>query len=274
MRQYLDLIQHILANGTVQSSRAILQSTHEHPDTISIFGYQMRFDLTTGFPLCTTKKVSFNNIATELCWMLYGYTNIGYLNDRGVHIWDQWADAAGELGPVYGRQWRHWNGWHDQISQLITDIWKVIRNPQDPAARRLLLTAWNPTDLPPVAPPACHTVVQFSIRDTNKLSCQLYQRSADVFLGLPYNIASYALLTHIIGALTGLEPYEFVHTMGDAHLYSNQIAAAKIILTRVPYDLPKLEIVTPIVDIDTITPEYFRLSKYRYHPAIRVEIAV
>src|ERR1700754_4673281 len=229
MQQYLDLLQHILDTGAVKTDRT-------GTGTTSCFGYQLRFDLSKGFPLVTTKKLHLKSIIYELLWFLRGETNIHYLKEHGVSIWDEWADANGELGPVYGHQWRSWPSEHgaiDQISNLIADI------RTNPDSRRLMVTAWNPADVAKMALPPCHCLFQFYVLD-GRLSCQLYQRSADVFLGVPFNIASYALLTHMVAQVTGLKPGNFVHSFGDAHLYNNHREQAELQLARAPRQLPTL----------------------------------
>lgn len=239
MQQYLDLLQHILDNGAHKTDRT-------GTGTQSCFGYQMRFDLQKGFPLVTTKKVHLKSIIYELLWFLKGETNIAYLKEHGVKIWDEWADDNGELGPVYGKQWRSWEGKDgkviDQISDLITQIKK------NPDSRRLVVSAWNVADLPEMALMPCHNMFQFYVAD-GKLSCQLYQRSADVFLGVPFNIASYALLTMMIAQVCGLKPGEFIHTFGDVHIYSNHMEQVKLQLSRQPFALPVMKLNPLVKDI-------------------------
>jgi thymidylate synthase len=231
----------------------------------------MRFDLSEGFPMVTTKKLFLKAIVYELLWFLNGDTNIKYLKDHGVSIWDEWADANGELGPVYGHQWRSWPDGHgstiDQISNLIADIKK------NPDSRRLIVTAWNPADVPKMALPPCHCLFQFYVAD-GKLSCQLYQRSADIFLGVPFNIASYALLTMMVAQVTGLKPGEFIHSFGDAHLYLNHLDQAREQLSRKPYPLPTMRINPDVKDIFGFQYEDFKLEKYQAHPHIKAEVAV
>jgi thymidylate synthase len=264
MQQYLHLLQHILDKGMPKSDRT-------GTGTLSCFGYQMRFDLNDGFPLVTTKKLHLKSIIYELLWFLKGETNIRYLKDHGVSIWDEWADENGELGPVYGKQWRNWEGSKgrttDQISQLIGQIKKT------PDSRRLIVSAWNVADLPEMALMPCHTMFQFYVAD-GKLSCQLYQRSADVFLGVPFNIASYALLTLMVAQVCDLKPGEFVHTFGDVHLYNNHIEQAKLQLTRTPFPLPVMKLNPSIKNIFDFKFEDFKLENYQSHQAIKAAVAV
>ncbi len=264
MQQYLDLLQHILDTGVSKTDRT-------GTGTTSCFGYQMRFNLNDGFPLVTTKKLHLKSIVYELLWFLKGETNIKYLKEHGVRIWDEWADENGELGPVYGKQWRSWEGANgktiDQISQLIEQIKKT------PDSRRLIVSAWNVADLPEMALMPCHTMFQFYVAD-GKLSCQLYQRSADVFLGVPFNIASYALLTMMIAQVCDLKPGEFVHTFGDVHLYSNHVEQAKLQLTRKPFALPTMQINPSVKNIFDFAFEDFKLENYESHPAIKAAVAV
>lgn len=239
--------------------------------TISVFGYQMRFDLSAGFPLVTTKKMHLKSIIHELIWFLRGDTNIKYLKDNGVSIWDEWADEHGELGPVYGQQWRSWplpGGGHiDQISSVIKQI------KSNPDSRRLIVSAWNVAEVDNMALPPCHCFFQFYVAD-GKLSCQLYQRSADIFLGVPFNIASYALLTMMVAQVCGLEAGDFIHTLGDAHIYNNHIEQAKLQLSRTPFDLPRMEINPDINDIFEFTFDDFKLTNYQSHPHIKAAVAV
>lgn len=263
MQQYLHLLDHILQNGVRKSDRT-------GTGTLSVFGHQMRFDLTDGFPLVTTKKVHLRSIIHELLWFLQGDTNIGYLNDHGVSIWDEWADEAGNLGPVYGAQWRSWpsNGGHvDQIAEVI----EQIKN--NPDSRRLMVSAWNVGDLEQMALPPCHVLFQFYVAN-GKLSLQLYQRSADIFLGVPFNIASYALLTMMVAQACKLEPGEFIHTFGDAHLYLNHLDQAKLQLSREPRPLPTMKINPDILDIFAFRHEDFELTGYDPHPHIKAPVAV
>ncbi|WHY71159.1 thymidylate synthase [Fictibacillus enclensis] len=264
MRQYLDLLQDTLENGTKKEDRT-------GTGTISVFGRQMRYNLQDGFPVVTTKKLALRSIIHELLWFLKGDTNIAYLREHNVTIWDEWADENGDLGPVYGHQWRSWqapNGQTiDQISNLIHDI------KHNPDSRRLLVSAWNPADVPNMALPPCHTLFQFYVAD-GKLSCQLYQRSADLFLGVPFNIASYALLTMMIAQVCDLEPGEFIHTVGDAHIYSNHLDQVKLQLTRDPKPLPVMKINPEVKSIFDFTIEDFELVNYEHHPKIKGEVSV
>jgi thymidylate synthase len=264
MRQYLDLMEKALKSGVEKCDRT-------GTGTRSIFGHQMRFDLNAGFPLVTTKKVHLKSIIYELLWFLRGETNVRWLREHGVTIWDEWADAAGELGPVYGYQWRSWptqaEGTIDQISNLIRDI------KANPDSRRLIVTAWNPADVPKMALPPCHCLFQFYVAE-GRLSCQLYQRSADIFLGVPFNIASYALLTLMVAQVTGLRPGEFVHSFGDAHLYLNHIEQAEEQLSRKPYPLPVMALNPAVKSIFDFRYEDFTLRNYQSHPGIKAAIAV
>ncbi|MDP6469022.1 MAG: thymidylate synthase [Pirellulaceae bacterium] len=264
MRQYLDLLQHILDHGTPKADRT-------GTGTLSTFGHQARYDLSTGFPLMTTKKLHLKSIVFELLWFLRGDTNVGYLNEHGVSIWDEWADADGNLGPVYGAQWRSWptaDGGHiDQISDVVRQI------KGNPDSRRLIVSAWNVSELPNMALPPCHLLFQFYVAE-NRLSCQLYQRSADVFLGVPFNIASYALLTLMVAQVTGLQPGEFIHTLGDAHLYVNHLEQAKLQLQREPHDLPMLVTNAQVASLSDFRFEDFQLENYDPHPHIRAKVAV
>ena len=239
--------------------------------TLSVFGHQMRFDLADGFPMVTTKKLFLKAIVYELLWFLRGDTNVHWLQERGVSIWDEWADANGELGPVYGHQWRSWpdgkGGSIDQIENVVNDI------RSNPDSRRLMVTAWNPADVPKMALPPCHCLFQFYVAN-GKLSCQLYQRSADIFLGVPFNIASYALLTLMVAQVTGLEPGEFIHTFGDAHLYLNHLEQAREQLSRTPYPLPTMHIDPAVHDIFGFKYEHFKLENYQSHPHIKAAVAV
>lgn len=264
MQAYLDLLRHIKTNGTIKGDRT-------GTGTISTFGYQMRFDLSQGFPLLTTKKLHLRSIIYELLWFLRGETNIQYLHDHKVTIWDEWADANGELGPIYGYQWRSWptpNGGHiDQITQLIDQI----RN--NPNSRRLIVSAWNVAEIDKMALPPCHSLFQFYVAD-GKLSCQLYQRSADVFLGVPFNIASYALLTMMIAQVTGLTPGDFVHTLGDAHIYLNHQEQVEEQLSRTPRPLPTMKLNPEVKSIFDFQYEDFTLEGYDPYPTIKAPIAV
>lgn len=264
MQQYLSLLQYILDNGVEKNDRT-------GTGTRSFFGYQMRFDLQKGFPLVTTKKLHLKSIIYELLWFLKGETNIRYLKEHGVSIWDEWADENGELGPVYGKQWRNWTAQDgsaiDQISEVISRIKK------DPDSRRLIVSAWNVAELPKMALMPCHVLFQFYVAN-GRLSCQLYQRSADVFLGVPFNIASYSLLTMMIARVCGLEPGEFIHTFGDVHIYSNHVEQVKLQLTRTPYPLPQMKLNPLVKNIFDFRYEDFTLENYQCHPAIKAPVAV
>ena len=264
MRPYLELMRHVLEHGTPKSDRT-------GTGTLSVFGWQMRFDLAQGFPLVTTKKLHLKSIVHELLWFLSGSTNVAYLRDNGVTIWDEWADAQGELGPVYGHQWRSWptanGGQIDQIAGLMSEL---ARNPD---SRRLIVSAWNPADLPRMALSPCHALFQFHVAD-GRLSCQLYQRSADIFLGVPFNIASYALLTEMVAQQAGLAPGDFVWTGGDCHLYTNHLEQARLQLTREPHPLPRLLIHRKPASIFDYRFEDFEFEGYQAHPLIKAPVAV
>ncbi|MFG1283471.1 thymidylate synthase [Xanthobacter autotrophicus] len=264
MYQYHDLLRRILNEGVRKDDRT-------GTGTLSVFGHQMRFDLSEGFPLVTTKKLHLKSIIHELLWFLAGDTNVRYLKENGVSIWDEWADAKGDLGPVYGHQWRSWptpeGGVIDQIAQVVSDI---RRNPD---SRRLIVTAWNPADVSKMALPPCHCLFQFYVLE-GKLSCQLYQRSADVFLGVPFNIASYALLTHMVAQVTGLGVGDFVHTLGDAHLYVNHLDQARAQLERTPRALPRLALNPAVTDLFAFRYEDVEIVSYDPHPAIKAPVAV
>jgi thymidylate synthase len=264
MKQYLDLLRHVMETGTDRGDRT-------GTGTRSVFGYQMRFDLSQGFPALTTKKLHLRSIIIELLWFLRGDTNIAYLKENGVSIWDEWADENGDLGPVYGYQWRSWprpEGGHvDQIAQLIEGL------KTNPNSRRHIVSAWNPAQVDDMALPPCHCLFQFYVAD-GKLSCQLYQRSADIFLGVPFNIASYALFTMMVAQVTGLKLGEFVHTFGDAHIYSNHVEQAKLQMTREPKALPTMKINPDVRDIFSFTFEDFELQDYVADPNIKAPIAV
>ena len=264
MQQYHQLLQHILDHGTQKTDRT-------GTGTISCFGYQMRFDLQKGFPLVTTKKLHLKSIIYELLWFLQGDTNVKYLNDHGVSIWNEWADEKGELGPVYGKQWRSWEGADGKVTDQISDLIQQIK--KNPDSRRLIISAWNVADLPKMALMPCHTLFQFYVAD-GKLSCQLYQRSADVFLGVPFNIASYALLTMMIAQVCDLQYGDFVHSFGDAHLYNNHIEQAKLQLSRTPYDLPTMKLNPSVKDIFSFQFEDFTLENFQCHPHIKAPVAV
>jgi len=264
MQQYLDLLQHILDNGVDKSDRT-------GTGTKSCFGYQMRFNLQQGFPLVTTKKLHLKSIVYELLWFLKGETNIAYLKDHGVSIWNEWADERGELGPVYGKQWRSWEGLDGKVVDQISDVVKQINT--NPDSRRLIVSAWNVADLPKMALMPCHTLFQFYVAD-GKLSCQLYQRSADVFLGVPFNIASYALLTMMIAQVCDLQAGEFIHTFGDVHIYNNHIEQVSLQLTRKPLPLPTMKLNPSVKNIFDFAFEDFTLENYQSHPAIKAPVAV
>jgi len=264
MQQYLDLLQYILDTGVQKHDRT-------GTGTISTFGYQMRFDLQKGFPLVTTKKVHTKSIIHELLWFLKGDTNIAYLKENGVSIWNEWANENGELGPVYGKQWRSWEGKDGKVVDQISDLVKQIKS--NPDSRRLIVSAWNVTELPEMALMPCHTLFQFYVAN-GKLSCQLYQRSADVFLGVPFNIASYALLTLMIAQVCDLEPGEFVHTFGDVHIYNNHMEQVKLQLSRTPFPLPIMKLNPSIKNIFDFKFEDFTLENYQSHPAIKAPVAV
>lgn len=274
MRQYLDLLHHVMENGNIKGDRT-------GTGTKSVFGYQMRFDLSEGFPMVTTKKLHLKSIIHELLWFLKGDTNISYLQENGVKIWDSWADENGDLGPVYGKQWRNWNG--EEIDQ-IKDIIETLRS--NPNSRRMLVSAWNPSVLPDTsrsfsenvannkaALPPCHAFFQFYVAN-GKLSCQLYQRSADVFLGVPFNIASYALLTIMIAQVCDYEPGDFIHTFGDAHIYSNHFEQVELQLSREPKELPTIKLNPEVKDIFGFKFEDFSLENYNPHPHIKGQVAI
>jgi thymidylate synthase len=264
MQQYLDLLQHILDTGVHKSDRT-------GTGTQSCFGYQMRFDLNEGFPLVTTKKLHVKSIIYELLWFLKGDTNIAYLKEHGVRIWDEWADENGNLGPVYGKQWRSWEGADGKVVDQISDLIEQIK--KNPDSRRLIISAWNVADLSKMALMPCHTLFQFYVAE-GKLSCQLYQRSADVFLGVPFNIASYALLTMMIAQVCNLQPGEFIHTFGDVHIYSNHMEQVKLQLSRKPFPLPTMKLNPEIKNIFEFKFEDFSLENYQSHPAIKAAVAV
>ena len=264
MRQYLDLLQHVMDNGTDRSDRT-------GTGTRGVFGYQMRFDLADGFPMVTTKKLHRKSIIHELLWFIAGDTNIGYLQENGVKIWDAWADEDGDLGPVYGKQWRRWEG---PDGKVIDQLKQVIENIKtNPNSRRHIVSAWNPADVEDMALPPCHCLFQFFVAD-GKLSCQLYQRSADIFLGVPFNIASYALLTHMVAQVCDLEVGDFVHTFGDAHIYHNHFDQVKEQLTREPMALPRLALNEDVTDIEQFTYSDVKLTGYKAHAHIAGKVAV
>jgi thymidylate synthase len=264
MQAYLDLVQHIMDTGVKKSDRT-------GTGTTSCFGYQMRFDLQEGFPLVTTKKLHLKSIIYELLWFLKGDTNVAYLHEHGVSIWDEWADKNGSLGPIYGHQWRSWTGADGKTYDQIKDVLHQIKT--NPDSRRMIVSAWNVADLPKMGLNPCHALFQFYVAD-GKLSCQLYQRSADVFLGVPFNIASYALLTMMMAQVSGLQPGEFIHTFGDVHLYSNHMEQAKLQLSRTPYPLPTMRLNPDVKDLFDFKYEDFTLENYLHHPAIKAPVAV
>ncbi|GAC16805.1 thymidylate synthase [Aliiglaciecola lipolytica] len=277
MQQYLSLMRHVLENGSKKEDRT-------GTGTLSIFGYQMRFNLAEGFPLVTTKKCHLRSIIHELLWFIKGETNIAYLQENNVSIWDEWATEDGELGPVYGKQWRSWQGTNGEVVDQLSDLLNQIKT--NPDSRRLLLSAWNPTVLPDSslspkenakqgkqALPPCHTMFQFYVID-NKLSCQLYQRSGDIFLGVPFNIASYALLTMMVAQVCDLELGDFIHTFGDAHLYTNHLEQTKLQLSRDPYPLPTMRLNPKIKDLFEFTIDDFELVDYQSHPHIKAPVAI
>jgi thymidylate synthase len=264
MQQYLDLLRHIIEQGVKKEDRT-------GTGTTSCFGYQLRFNLQEGFPLVTTKKLHLKSILHELLWFLKGDTNIRYLKEQNVSIWDEWADENGDLGPVYGKQWRSWQGADGKTYDQIADVLKQIK--QNPDSRRMIVSAWNVADLPEMALMPCHALFQFYVAD-GKLSCQLYQRSADVFLGVPFNIASYALLTMMMAQVCDLEPGDFVHTFGDVHLYNNHTEQAALQLTRTPFPLPVMKLNPAVKNLEDFTFEDFTLENYRFHPAIKAPVAV
>ena len=264
MKQYLDLLQHVLDNGTDKSDRT-------GTGTRSVFGYQMRFNLADGFPVLTTKKLHLKSIIHELLWFLAGDTNIRYLKENGVRIWDEWADENGDLGRVYGAQWRSWRGANGETVDQIANVVRQIR--QTPDSRRLIVSAWNPAEIDGMALPPCHALFQFYVAN-GKLSCQLYQRSADIFLGVPFNIASYALLTMMMAQVCGLQAGEFIHTLGDAHLYNNHLEQAQLQLTREPRKLPTMRINPAVRDIFAFKFDDFELQDYDPHPHIKAQVSV
>jgi len=264
MKQYLDLMRTVLDQGVERPDRT-------GTGTLSVFGYQMRFDLAQGFPLLTTKRLHLKSILYELLWILRGETNVRSLQDNGVHIWDEWADERGELGPVYGAQWRSWQGADGQAVDQIAWVAQEIR--RNPSSRRLLVSAWNPVEVEHMALPPCHTLFQFYVYD-GRLSCQLYQRSADIFLGVPFNIASYALLTHMMAQAAGLQPWEFVHTFGDAHLYLNHLEQARQQLGRDPRPLPRIRLNPAVDSIFEFQYTDFELLNYDPHPHIKAPVSV
>ena len=273
MQQYQQLLQHILDNGITKTDRT-------GTGTISVFGYQMRFDLSKGFPMVTTKKLHLKSIVHELLWFLNGDTNVKYLNDNGVRIWNEWADKNGELGPVYGKQWRSWEGADGKVVDQVGDVINQIKN--NPDSRRMIISAWNVGELSEMALMPCHALFQFYVAPANttkgetrgKLSCQLYQRSADVFLGVPFNIASYALLTMMIANVCDLHYGDFIHTFGDVHIYNNHLEQVKLQLSRTPFALPEMKINPEVKDIFSFRYEDFTLENYQHHPHIKAEVAI
>ncbi|MFN2144834.1 MAG: thymidylate synthase [Anaerolineales bacterium] len=264
MKQYLDLLTHVLETGTPKSDRT-------GTGTRSVFGYQMRFDLNAGFPIITTKKIHLKSVIHELLWFLQGDSNVRYLQENGVRIWNEWADEEGELGPVYGVQWRSWNTPDGEVIDQISEVIEQIKT--NPDSRRLIVNAWNVAEIKKMALPPCHMMFQFYVAD-GRLSCQLYQRSADIFLGVPFNISSYALLTMMIAQVAGLGLGDFVHTLGDAHIYNNHVEQAREQLTRRPYPLPQMKINPAVTDILGFKYEDFELTGYQAHPHIKAEISV
>jgi thymidylate synthase len=273
MQQYLKLIQHILDNGVHKSDRT-------GTGTVSTFGYQMRFNLSKGFPLVTTKKLHAKSIIHELLWFLKGETNIAYLKENGVNIWNEWADENGELGPVYGKQWRSWEGANGKTIDQVTEVINAIKS--NPDSRRLIVSAWNVAELPEMALMPCHTLFQFYTAPSSspfggerrRLSCQLYQRSADVFLGVPFNIASYALLTMMIAQVCEMEPGEFIHTFGDVHIYNNHVEQVQLQLSRKPFPPPTMKLNPQVKNIFDFTFQDFELENYQFHPAIKAPVAI
>ncbi len=274
MRQYLDLVKDVLENGKpeigVEKDGALVRPDRTGVGTYSVFGRQIRFNLNDGFPLVTTKKVHMKSITHELLWFLKGDTNIKYLHDHKVTIWDEWADNNGDLGPVYGKQWRSWEGPKGRVDQIARAVETIKSNP---SSRRIVVIAFNPADLPDVAPPACHTLFQFYVSG-DKLSLQLYQRSADLMLGVPFNIASYSLLLMMVAQVTGLKPHEFVHTFGDVHIYSNHVEGARLQLQREPKPLPTMRLNPEVTDLFAFKYEDFTLEGYEAHERIQFAIAV
>ena len=264
MQQYLDLLSHVMENGLDRGDRT-------GTGTRGVFGYQMRFDLADGFPMVTTKKLHKKSIVHELIWFLAGDTNIGYLQENGVRIWDEWADDAGDLGPVYGKQWRRWEGPDGAVIDQVDKVIDAIKT--NPNSRRHIVSAWNPADVDDMALPPCHCLFQFHVAD-GKLSCQLYQRSADIFLGVPFNIASYALLTHMMAQVCGLEVGDFVHTFGDAHIYSNHFEQVKEQLSREPMPLPRVKLNKDVTSIYDFTYDDVKILGYKAHPHIAGKVAV
>ena len=264
MKQYLDLLRHVMENGTDRMDRT-------GTGTRGVFGHQMRFDLSDGFPMVTTKKLHKKSIVHELIWFLAGDTNIKYLQENGVKIWDEWADEAGDLGPVYGKQWRRWEGPEGKVIDQVKNVVEAIKT--NPYSRRHIVSAWNPADVDEMALPPCHCLFQFHVAE-GRLSCQLYQRSADIFLGVPFNIASYALLVHMMAQVCDLEVGDFVHTFGDAHIYSNHFEQVELQLSREPMKLPRLKLNPDVKKIDGFTYEDVKILGYKAHPHIAGKVAV
>jgi thymidylate synthase len=277
MKQYLDLLRHVREHGVRKPTRAALLSTGEKIDALSLFGYQMRFDLNAVFPAVTTKKLAFGAVVHELLWFLSGSTNVKELQKHNVTIWDEWADESGEVGPIYGQQWRRWKDPDgppiDQMAYLLGGIKKVKEDPTASEGRRLIVSAWNPADIAKMGVPACHTLSQFSLTE-GRLSCQLYQRSADLFLGVPFNIASYALLTHLIAHVSGVGVGDFIHTFGDVHIYTNHLEQVDEQLRREPFPPPRLWIDPAVNSLEGIDRRQIALLDYRHHPALLGEVAV
>jgi thymidylate synthase len=278
MKQYLDLLRHVRDRGVRKPTRAVLRSTGEKIDAVSVFGYQLRFDLNEGFPAVTTKKLAFNAVVHELLWFLSGSTNVRDLQVNNVSIWDEWADEeSGDVGPIYGKQWRKWEAPNgktiDQFDYLLDGIKSVKIDPTASEGRRLVISAWNPADIKAMSVPACHTLAQFSLTD-GRLSCQLYQRSADSFLGVPFNIASYALLTHLIAHVSGVGVGDFIHTFGDVHIYTNHLEQVEEQLRRKPYPLPRISIDPSVKNLDEFKREHIVLLGYQHHPSLVGEVAV
>ncbi|RUL87752.1 thymidylate synthase [Tautonia sociabilis] len=274
---YLNLLRKVRQNGVRKPTRALLRSTGEKIDALSLFGAQVRYDLSCGFPAITTKRLAFGAVVHELIWFLKGSPDISYLHEHGVRIWDAWADEQGNLGPVYGKQWRSWAAPDgrtiDQIAAVVRGIERLKEDPTDPVGRRLIVSAWNPADIEAMALPPCHTMFQFSLTE-GRLSCQLYQRSGDLFLGVPFNIASYALLTHLVAHVTGVQVGEFIHTIGDAHIYSNHLEQVDEQLSRSPFPPPTLRIDPAVSSLDEVRREQIVLENYRHHPTLKGEVAV
>ena len=265
MQPYLDLIRRVLSDGEARADRTGV-------GTRSVFGHQFRFDLGEGFPLLTNRKIHLRSVIHELLWFIKGETNVRYLHDNNVTIWDEWADANGELGPVYGKQWRRWESPDGRVIDQLRSVIEQIR--KDPHSRRLIVSAWNVADIPRMALAPCHVMFQFYVSGSGRLSCQLYQRSADLFLGVPFNIASYALLTHMVAQVTDLQPGDFVHTLGDAHLYENHLDQARLLLEREPRPLPTLVLNPAVREIDRFTYEDIEVRNYDPHPPIKALVAV